>query len=77
MDEKYAVCVLETIGDGLVLSNENDKESACILAIKAIDTVERIKEIIKVEQQPTSCEYTKLQSFRMIEEIISDYQLNN
>ena len=49
MDEKYAVCVLETIGNGLVLSNENDKESACILAIKAIDTVERIKEIIKVE----------------------------
>lgn len=72
MDEKYAVCVLEAIGNGLTLSNENDKESACIVAIKAIDTVERIKEIIKIEQQSTSCEYTKLQSFRMIEEIISD-----
>ena len=77
MGIKYAVCVLEAIGGGLKLSNEADKELACVMAIKAIDTVERIKEIIKVEQQPTSCEYTKLQSFRMIEEIISDYQLNN
>jgi len=47
MDEKYAVCVLEAIGNGLTLSNENDKESACLVAIKAIDTVERIKEIIR------------------------------
>ena len=46
MDEKYAVCVLEAIGNDLTLSNENDKELACIVAIKAIDTVERIKKIL-------------------------------
>lgn len=30
--------------------------------------------IIKIEQQPTSCEYTKLKSFEMIENIIMDFQ---
>ena len=46
MDIKYAVCVLEAIGGGLKLSNEADKELACVMAIKAIDTVERIKKIL-------------------------------
>jgi hypothetical protein len=46
IDMKYTVCVLETIGCGLTLSNEADKEAACIVAIKAIDTVEKIKEIL-------------------------------
>ena len=76
MTEKHAVCVLETIGSGSTLANNDDKAPACIIAIKAIDTVEKIKEVIKLEQQNTSCEYTKLKSFEMIEKIISDYQLS-
>lgn len=47
------------------------------LAIKALETVGKIAEIIKFEQQATSCEHTKLKSFGMIENIISDYQLNS
>ena len=47
MDNKYAVCVLETIGNGLKLSDENDKESACIVAIKAINTVENTCNLLR------------------------------
>lgn len=46
MSIKHAVCVLEAIGNGLTLSNENDREDACVLAIKAIDELQQIKEII-------------------------------
>lgn len=47
------------------------------MAIKTLETVDKIENIIKIEQQPTSCEHTKLKSFEMIEKIISDYQMNN
>ena len=47
MDIKDAVCVLETIGSGSTLSNINDKEAACVVAIKALDTLEKIKNIIQ------------------------------
>lgn len=39
-------------------------------AIKSLEAIDKITEIIKFEQQPTSCEYTKLKSFEMIEKII-------
>lgn len=44
------------------------------LAIKALETVNKIVEIIIIEQSSTSCEHTKLKSFEMIEKIITDYQ---
>lgn len=44
--------------------------------IKALETMSKIAEIVKIEQQATSCEDTKLKSFEMIEKIIADYQLN-
>ena len=46
------------------------------LAIKALDTVNKIAEIIKIEKQSTSCEHTKLKSFEMIENmtVISNLQ---
>jgi hypothetical protein len=47
------------------------------MAINALETVDKIANIIKIEQQPTSCEYTKLKSFEMIEKIITEYQLAN
>ena len=37
MSIKYAVCVLETIGNGLTLRNENDRQDACVLAIQALE----------------------------------------
>lgn len=46
------------------------------MAIKALETIDKIKNIIKIEQQPTSCEHTKLKSFEMIESIIADYQIS-
>lgn len=47
------------------------------MAIKSLEVVDKIIDIIKIEQQPTSCEYTKLKSFEMIEKIITDYQQEN
>ena len=47
------------------------------MAINALEAVDKIANIIKIEQQPTSCEYTKLKSFEMIESIIAEYQLAN
>lgn len=46
------------------------------LAINALETVYKIESIIKIEQQPTSCEHTKLKSFETIENIIVDYQIS-
>lgn len=46
------------------------------MAIKALETIDKIENIIKIEQQPTSCEHTKLKSFKMIESIIADYQIS-
>ena len=65
----------------------NGEELECLLeclqfaqykdrAIQALEALEKIAEIIKIEQQPTSCEHTKLKSFDMIENTITDYQLN-
>ena len=45
------------------------------IALEALEAINKIIEIIKIEQQPTSCEHTKIKSFEMIEKIISDYQL--
>lgn len=54
----------------------NDRKIlAFTMGIEALKTVEKIINIIKIEQQPTSCEHTKLKSFEMIEKIIADYQL--
>lgn len=50
MNIKDAVCVLETIGSGSTLSNINNKEAACIVAIKALDALEKIKDIIREEK---------------------------
>ena len=50
MDIKYAVCVLESIGNGLALKNENDKKDACILAIQAIDKVQAFEAIGTIEE---------------------------
>lgn len=54
MDIKDAVCVLETIGSGSTLSNINDKEAACVVAIKALDALEKIKNIIQEEHYEVS-----------------------
>lgn len=50
MSIKHAVCVLETIGNGLTLKNENDKETACVLAIKAIDELQQYRAIGTVDE---------------------------
>ncbi len=50
MSIKYAVCVLEAIGNGLTLSNENDREDACVLAIKAIDELQQYRAIGTMEE---------------------------
>ena len=46
------------------------------MVIKALEMIDKIENIIKIEQQPTSCEHTKLKSFEMIESIIADYQIS-
>lgn len=50
MSIEYAVCVLESIGNGLTLSNENDREEACVLAIQAIDKVQQFETIGTIEE---------------------------
>lgn len=50
MNIKDAVCVLEAIGSGSTLSNISDKEAACVVAIKALDALEKIKDIIQEEE---------------------------
>lgn len=50
MDNIRALCVLETIGSGLTLANENEREIACRVGIQAIDTIEQIKKIITEEE---------------------------
>lgn len=52
------------------------RKNAIDIGIKALETMSKIAEIVKIEQQATSCEDTKLKSFEMIEKIIADYQLN-
>ena len=53
MSIKYAVCVLEAIGNGLTLSNENDREDACVLAIQALEEIQAYRAIGTVEQLKT------------------------
>lgn len=68
MSIKYAVCVLEAIGNGLTLSNENDREDACVLAIQAIDKVQQFETIgtieefkaLKEKNEPKKAEYKKM-----------------
>lgn len=50
MSIKYAVCVLEAIGNGLTLSNENDREDACVLAIQALEEIQQYRAIGTVEE---------------------------
>lgn len=64
MTEKYAICVLETIGSGSTLSNKDDKESACIMAIKTIAKVMDLKIELQTEIQ-------RLENL-IIDETISD-----
>lgn len=52
------------------------RKNAIDIGIKALETMSKIAEIVKIEHQATSCEDTKLKSFEMIEKIIADYQLN-
>ena len=42
----------------------------------SVETIKKIVDVIKTEQKNTSCEDTKLKSFKMIENIIMDYQLD-
>lgn len=61
----------------LIRGEKCNIEYATELAIKSLEVVNKITDIIKTEQQPTSCEHTKLKSFEMIEKIIADYQLRD
>lgn len=61
----------EIVGKGEDGSAFKDME----MAIRTFEAIDKIVNIIKIEQQPTSCEHTKLKSFEMIEKIITDYQL--
>ena len=61
----------EIVGKGEDRSAFKDME----MAIRTFEAIDKIANIIKIEQQPTSCEHTKLKSFEMIEKIITDYQL--
>lgn len=54
---------------------EEEEKQAITKAIESLEAINKIVDIIKIEQQPTSCEHTKLKSFEMIEKIITDYQL--
>ena len=68
MSIKHAVCVLAAIGNGLTLSNENDREDACVLAIKSIDELLQYKAIGTVE-------YFKLLKghYRTLNEMCKEY----
>lgn len=56
-------------GDCLVRKTLIDAE-------KSLEVMVKIVQIINTEQQPTSCEHTKLKAFETIESIIVDYQLH-
>ena len=68
--------LMNDFANGVVqLNRMSDSDLSNILV--ALEAIDKIANIIKIEQQPTSCEHTKLKSFEMIEKIIADYQLNN
>lgn len=90
MDVKYAICVLETVGSGATLSNINDKETACVMAIKALYTLEKIKDIIREEEhyevsdsidnpRPNQADYDAVhaEKFNRIWRVISDVESQN
>lgn len=72
MTNIHAIKILEEEKSG---ESDDRKIDAFIMGIEALKVVDKIVDIIKIEQQPTSCEHTKLKSFEMIEKIITDYQL--
>ena len=74
MTNMQAVMILE---EKKSWESNDIKIDAFNMGIEALQVIEKIIDIIKTEQQPTSCEHTKLKSFEMIEKIISDYQMNN
>lgn len=71
MTEYQAIMILE---EEKTLKSDDRKIDAFNMGIKTLYMVSRIAEIIKKEQQATSCEYTKIKSFEKIERIITDYQ---
>ena len=74
MTEYQAIMILE---EEKSWKSDDRKIDAFNMGIEVLYIVNKISEIIKIEQQSTSCEYTKLKSFEKIERIITDYQLNN
>ena len=59
MSIQYAVCVLEAIGNGLTLSNENDREEACAFAIQALEEIQQYRAIGTVEECRNAVERMK------------------
>lgn len=55
--------------------SDDRKIDAFIMGIEALSLIDKIGDVIKIEQQSTSCEYTKLKSFEIIEKLVKDYQL--
>jgi len=54
------------------------RKSACNeleTIIEVLEAMSKILDIIKIEQQPTTCEYTKLKSFAEIEKIVIGCQM--
>ena len=72
MTNTHAIKILE---EEKSWESNDRKIDAFIMGIEALKAVDKIINIIKIEQQPTSCEHTKLKSFEMIEKVITDYQL--
>lgn len=72
MTNTHAIKILE---EEKSWESNDRKIDAFIMGIEALKAVDKITNIIKIEQQPTSCEHTKLKSFEMIEKVIADYQL--
>ena len=77
MTEKEAINLINLTMPKGNSSMDIQLRNALEMATKALEVVNNIVDLIKIEQQPTSCEYTKLISFGMIEKVITDYQLSN
>lgn len=76
MNNEKAIYVMKNLAFLSGTRSHEDCENAINTSIKALELVDKITEIIKNEQQATSCEHTKLKSFELIEKIITDYQLS-
>lgn len=77
MTEKEAINLINLTMPKGNSSMDIQLRNALEMATKALEVVNNIVDLIKIEQQPTSCEHTKLISFVMIEKVITDYQLSN